>query len=489
MAIGRMNTAPRRRHTAAWARDAGDPDPRADGDLLERFASRRDEAAFEALVQRHGPMVLGVCRRVLGQGHDAEDAFQATFLVLVRKASSIARPELLGNWLYGVAYRTATKARSMGLRHRSREAAMGDMSHCEAPAESLWDELDRDLQPLLLQELHRLPAKYRAPLVLCYLEERTKQDAARQLRVPVGTVSSRLARGREMLRKRLARRGVALTVGALAAVLSPSAASASLPVPLVVSTAEAATFFAAGQAAAAGAISADVVALTQGVLKSMFLIKLKVATAVVLAAGVVASGAGFATHRALAEKGSDKSATATKDRSDKNRDQSPRTKPRTIAGTLHAVAAEKGAVTVTTTKLDAEMERTFELGKDVKVWLDGREARLADLKSGFPVAVQLSEDGSTVLAIGAHGPTIRGTLKQVDAAAGSLVATVEGPGGTEDKTFELSKDAKVSVHGRKNAALSDLKAGAGASLTLSADNRRVVAVAVGPVKNVVRRDK
>ncbi len=253
-----------------------------DGQLLERFLSRRDEAAFEALVRRHGPMVLGVCRRVLGNPQDAEDAFQATFLVLVRKAASIGRRDLLGNWLYGVAYRTALDARAAATRRQARERQVRFMPDPEAADRAdVWG----DLRPLLDQELNRLPDKYRVPVVLCDLEERTLRDVAQQLGIPAGTLSGRLTTARRLLAGRLARHGLALSAGALTAALSQGVASASVPPPLVASTVHAATAAAAGQTA--GVVSAQVAALAAGVLKAMLVKTLKTASAVLLAAGVV----------------------------------------------------------------------------------------------------------------------------------------------------------------------------------------------------------
>jgi RNA polymerase sigma factor (sigma-70 family) len=253
-----------------------------DGQLLECFVSRREEAAFEALVRRLGPMVLGVCRRLLRNHHDAEDAFQATFLVLVRKAAAVVPREMIANWLYGVAYQTAWKARTMAGKRRLKEKQVTEM-----PEPAAAQDLGNDLQTLLDQELTRLPDKYRAPIVLCDLQGKPRKEAARQLGQPEGTLSSRLARARALLAKRLARHGFTLTGGALAAALAEGTASALVPASLIDSTVQAAFLFAAGQAAAAGAISARAIALTEGVLKAMLLTKLKIATAVVLALAVV----------------------------------------------------------------------------------------------------------------------------------------------------------------------------------------------------------
>ena len=213
-------------------------------------------------------MVWGVCRRLLSH-HDAEDAFQATFLVLVRKAASIAPREMVGNWLYGVAHQTALQARRTAARRRAREVQVTEMPDTEACQQDQW----ADLQPLLDEELSRLPDNYRAVIVLCDLEGRTRKEVAAQLGCPEGTVASRLVRARAMLAKRLTQRGVALSGGALAAVLSKNAASAGVPASVVMSTIKAASLFAAGQAV----ISVKVAALAEGVLKAMLLNKLKAA--------------------------------------------------------------------------------------------------------------------------------------------------------------------------------------------------------------------
>jgi len=275
---------------------AADPASLSDAELLGCFIDRRDAAAFEALVRRHGPMVLGVCRRILGNSHDADDAFQATFLVLVKKATAVAPRAQVGNWLYGVAYQTAVRARSLaGWRH-ARERQVADMPQVEAPPQDLWD----DLQPLLDQELSRLPDKYRVPLVLCDLEGKTRKDAARQLGWPEGTVSGRLSRARAMLADRLRRRGVALSAGVLGVVLGQYAARAAVPASLLHPTVKAATLLAAGKAAA-GAASARAVALAEGVVKAMLTARLKIAGIFLVCAALFGIGAGTLLHIAAAD--------------------------------------------------------------------------------------------------------------------------------------------------------------------------------------------
>jgi RNA polymerase sigma factor (sigma-70 family) len=285
MAIGRVNGMIGHLRRAAFRCDGAGL---SDGQLLECYLAGRDEAALEALIRRHGPMVLGVCRRVIGHHHDAEDAFQATFLVLVRKAASVRPRDQVANWLYGVAYQTARKARAVAARRRARERQVTDMPERAAPPH----DGDSDLPAVLDQELSGLPDRYRVPIVLCDLEGKTRKEAARQLGWPEGTVSGRLSRGRVLLARRLAARGVVVAGAALAA----GAASAAVPATLVTSTVQTAALFAAGKAAAA---SAKAACLAEGVLKAMLVTKLKVATVVVLALGVVGLGAGFGPYGTL----------------------------------------------------------------------------------------------------------------------------------------------------------------------------------------------
>jgi RNA polymerase sigma factor (sigma-70 family) len=252
-----------------------------DGELLEAFASRRDGACFEALVRRHGPMVLGVCRRVLRNDADAEDAFQAAFLVLVRRANAVPRAAV-GNWLYGVAYRTALNARRAAARRRARERSEDDMPHpTTEPAED-WAEV----RPLLDAELSRLPDRYRSAVVLCDLEGLTRAEAARQLGAPEGTVSGRLTTARRMLADRLARRGVTLSAAAMGVLLTREAAAA-VPAPLLTLTVQAGEALAAGTAV--GIVAPQVTALADGVARGFRWRPLLLALAVsVPAAGGVA---------------------------------------------------------------------------------------------------------------------------------------------------------------------------------------------------------
>jgi len=215
----------------------------SDGQLLDRFVERREEAVFEAIVRRHGPMVWGVCRRVLRDHHDTEDAFEATFLVLARKAASVMPREKLGNWLYGVAYQTAMKARAMRAKRRGREGQVPEMPEPVVMPDDLQDAVAETLD----QELSRLPEKYRIPIVLCELEGITLKEAANQLGWPIGTVSSRLSRAKAMLARRLSRQGVSLSAGSLAVLLAQESASAGMPMRLIGPTTKAASLFAAGE--------------------------------------------------------------------------------------------------------------------------------------------------------------------------------------------------------------------------------------------------
>src|SRR5579885_1930780 len=211
-----------------------------DGELLARFVATRDEMSFAALVRRHGPMVLSVCRRMLRHDQDAEDCFQATFLVLARKAATVKR-ESVGSWLYAVAYRTSLEARAVNARRRMREKQVLEMPQPEVMPSDV-----PDWRPWLDHELNRLPEQYRLVIVACDLEGRSRKEAARQLGIAEGTLSSRLARGRRLLAKRLAPHGLSLSGAALATAICEGAVSAQVPAALVSTTTKTAVLVAAG---------------------------------------------------------------------------------------------------------------------------------------------------------------------------------------------------------------------------------------------------
>jgi RNA polymerase sigma factor (sigma-70 family) len=265
----------------ARVNDGNEP---SDGQLLRQFALQRDEAAFAALLRRHGPLVFRVCRQALRDTHDSEDVFQATFLVLARTAASIRKPEALAAWLHRVAVNLARTVRSNAARRRRCETHKAALSGLTSPAA----EPSNDWQPLLHEEINRLPEKYRLPVVLCCLESHSHEAAARRLGWPVGTVKGRLARARDLLRSRLLRRGLALSGGA--ALVAPTAVPAAVPEALAEAVRQAALPFATGEAPAATAVSAAAVLLTKGALQTMVTNRLTLTMVFVLLA--VALGAG-----------------------------------------------------------------------------------------------------------------------------------------------------------------------------------------------------
>jgi RNA polymerase sigma factor (sigma-70 family) len=257
--------------------------------LLERFAHHKDETAFAALVQRHGPMVYGVCRRVLRRAEDAEDAFQATFLVLARKAAAVAWRESVGRWLYQVAYRLAAEART---RIARRDALEKQAAQRLKPADAQPEGLP-DVCAVLDEALHGLPARYQEPLVLCYLQGLTRDQAAEKLGWSLRTLERRLAQGRERLRKVLTRRGVTLSAALLAGSLTGIAADAAVSTRLVAATVRAAVSFATGKAGLGGGISATAAALAEGALSGTVGVPARIVALFALLLGLAAGGLGM----------------------------------------------------------------------------------------------------------------------------------------------------------------------------------------------------
>lgn len=267
-----------------------------DQELVERFVANRDEAAFTTLMERHGAMVLGVCRRVLHRLHDAEDACQATFLVLARRAASIRKHRAVASWLHGVAHRVSRKLRADIVRRTARHGREIDVAVPDTTANVTW----REVQAVLDVELGRLPEKYRSPLILCYFEGKTQDEAARELGLSNGALRGLLERGRERLRSRLVRRGVTLSGALFGAVLAHGTAGASVNAALTIPTVKAAMLVAAGQATSSGLVSARAAAVAEGVIKEMWLSKLKILVSVVfltLASAGLGLGAYYSSPR------------------------------------------------------------------------------------------------------------------------------------------------------------------------------------------------
>jgi RNA polymerase sigma factor (sigma-70 family) len=269
---------------------------RTDLQLLRAFAADNDHLAFATLVRRHGPLVMRVCRNVLQQTQDAEDAFQATFLVLARKATSIRKGGALVSWLHGVAYRMAMNAKRHTARRRQRERR----ARAAEPANPSWEVAWREVQLLLDEEIQRLPERYRAPFLLCCLENRSRADVAHQLGIKEGTVWSRLAQARKLLQGRLTRRGVTLSAVLGAAALSKCSSTAAVSDLLAETTARAAAASIAGQTTAGGFISAEVANQVKGVMRTMPVTRLKIATMLLLAGTLVAAGAGLLVRQTVA---------------------------------------------------------------------------------------------------------------------------------------------------------------------------------------------
>jgi RNA polymerase sigma factor (sigma-70 family) len=424
-----------------------------DRQLLEDFISRLDEAALAALIHRHGPMVWGVCRRVLRNYHDAEDAFQATFLVLVRRAASIASPALLANWLYGVAHQTALKARATNGKRRERERQVPQMPEPAATEKDLWN----DLQPLLDQELSRLPDIYRVAIVLCELEGKTRKAAARQIGVPEGTLAARLARGRVMLAKRLARHGLAVSAGSLAAVLAQGEASASVPTTLLSSTINTAALFAVGKAAGTGAISAPVAALTQGVLKTMFLRKLKIATVVLLS--MVAFGGVLLSYPSMAAQQPAQSTPVEPRTNPAKGEQALATEKDGEAGALlrdHKVLRELKCTLAQREKIEDALE---EMDESIRTQIDAQIKVQLGIPGGGPVnMVMVGQDERNNF-----GKYVLTKVLQKDQVErlNQIVLQVRGPRAFQMphvvRALELSKDQQTFIEARIKKADKDIQ--------------------------------
>jgi RNA polymerase sigma factor (sigma-70 family) len=442
-----------------------------DGHLLERFIRERDEPAFAELVRRHGPMVLGVCRRVLDNPHDAEDCFQAVFMVLVRKAESIRPSSMVGNWLYGVAYRTALEARKLAARRRIIEKKKLAAPPAEEGA-SAWQEM----RPVLDRELNRLPDKYRIVLVACDLDGKTRREVAEQLDLPEGTVASRLARARRLLSKRLARYA-SISAGALGTLLSAQSA-APVPPALVASTAKAAVQLAAGKPVD-GTLSPYVAALCDAVVKSMLWTKIQIGLAGGLA--ILAAIAFCVVAIIPAVQGERKAGGQALAKPDKVKP--PQYLRDCVVAKVDNIT-QKLHVRQAPTPGGNGVPVTYDLVVEpgTQIIIDGKESRLAELREGYAVILEIDANpigACRARRIEAAGPKVAGIVKGLDKQ--TLKVSIDDTHLVADAI--VADDADVVIDGNKSK-LGDVKAGMRVTLQMSAAKEPsfIVGIIAGPKK-------
>jgi RNA polymerase sigma factor (sigma-70 family) len=382
----------------------------SDGDLLGRFVAGREQHAFAALMQRHAALVWSVCRRILPHEHDTEDAFQATFLVLARKADSIRKGGSVGSWLFGVAHRIAMKAKQAAARRLARESR----AETSTPAQPVTEAALRELQGRLDAEVERLPEKYRAPFVLCCLEGKSRSEAAAALGWNISTLSTRLTRARGQLQRRLARRGVRLSAALAALALAESAMGAGVPARLVSTTLNGVLLSAAG-APVTGVVSPQAAALAKGLLHSMFLGKLKVTIAFLLALTVVVGGGLVARHGLVASEtrpntdGKPKADTPKPSQPDAGKKEKPAIDsagdplPRGALDRLGTARLRHGAA-ARCVAYSSDGKLLVSGGADwlIRIWdpVSGKELRRLANPSGPLLSLAISPDGRLLAAAG-----------------------------------------------------------------------------------------
>jgi RNA polymerase sigma factor (sigma-70 family) len=454
-----------------FARLAGRPyDPATDRELIARFHQERDESAFAALVDKHGPMVLGVCRRKLRDPHAADDAFQATFLILAKKAGRVNWQESLGGWLYQVAVHVCRKAITRSGRREAVPLA-ADMDPPAAPTPP-----PSELSGILDEELRGLPQSYRDPIVLCHLQGLTVEEAAKALAVSEGQLRGRLFRGREKLRERLAKRGVALSVSALVVSLTAGTAKA---VPAALRS--------ASLAALTGPVSTCVLTLTHEVLSAMSRTKFHLLVAsVVMVAGLFVTGAVVKTVSAgQPEKAAEVPTPPTKvvmtplsepqnAPAPKDDDKKPEEKLDRREGKLKSIDAAGNKLVLTTD--EDKFDLPVDLGAKTAITCARRPAKLAELKEGMEATVVFRGTEKEAVSVEAGWPSLGVDVKAVDPAGKQLTIKKDGDRGFEfDVNLPVAADVQVQIDGIP-AGLADITGGSKVEVEFAADKKTVVRV-------------
>jgi RNA polymerase sigma factor (sigma-70 family) len=436
----------------------------SDRRLLEAFAQTGDESAFAEIVRRHGALVLGVCRRILGSLQDAEDAFQATFLVLARKAGSIAWQDSIKNWLHGVACRIAMKARNQAIKRKQKEKAASTIN--EPKSVAAWN----DLRGILDEELGHLPEKYRLVLLLCYLEGKTRDEAAEQLGWTVGSVKGYLERGREMLKARLSKRGLAFSLTLSAGLLSGASAEAAIPAALASATAQSALLFHANSSASL--ISASVLNLAQGALNAMMIAKLKSAgfvTALLLFAIGTVGSVSYGTGGAAASARESSDFVAFEQEREGGKDE--KKKSDELLTLIKELDLKVGTITVGFLRDGGGEDQTYSLaGKDLKVVSTfGQALKLTELAVGMRAWITLKDRDVTGLRV--EHPTVPAFVSSMDAANRIVEVRAE----RKLSRLPVSADAKITVNGRA-VPFAEIPIEQRIFITLSFDKKTILAI-------------
>jgi RNA polymerase sigma factor (sigma-70 family) len=445
-----------------------------DGQLLRHYVTRRDEAAFAVLVRRHGSMVLALCRRMLRHAEDAEDAFQATFVILARKGHRIASLQMIGGWLHGVAYRVALDVRRRAARRQAKEHQVKDMPHPPA----LPEEMSQDLLGVLDRELARLPDKYRLPVVLCELEGRSRKEAARQLGLPEGTLSSRLATARKTLARRMAGYGAAVTAASLGTLFASEAVAACVPASLLSSTVR----------AAGGVYPASVAALAEGVLKAMLLAKIKPTALVLVVVACLGLGGGALRYAAAgAEPGPKTNRPPAAARADKDDLETLRLEVEALRVSLQATRERVKALEAEVhdqKAVQASQGTNLQLMGDLRLLTTELRRKLLTTPVAAPAPVATTP-------VVADPPLV--APRQVDAPPPPAPPIVETPPAvTENAPFVVGarpSDVKPGVKltgERRRAAVENMRAAAG-KILLDPNNEQAFEAMLQAMEQMIRQ--